>query len=123
MGYTTDFWGSLEPSRELTTEETNTINEIQEARHEDGYSKGRSIWCQWIIEDGELKWDGGEKFYSYVGWLKYLISDYFEKWGVKFNGQIEFQGEDPDDKGVIEVIDNDVKVYGYCIDRSKEIDI
>jgi len=121
MGYSTDFYGALAMSRELTEQETNTINNLQHIRHEDGYEKGRSIWCQWIVEDGQLKWDGGEKFYGYIGWLKYLISEYFEKWGVKLNGEIGFMGEDFDDKGVIDVTDNNVKVYGFVIDRTKEI--
>jgi hypothetical protein len=121
MGYTTDFWGSLTPSRELTEEEEQTINDLQEVRHEDGYEKGRSIWCNWIIEDGELTWNGAEKFYAYVPWLRYLISEYFDKWGVKLNGEIEYQGEDFDDRGVIFVEDNVVKVYGYVIDKTKEI--
>ena len=121
MGYTTDFWGSLTPSRELTEEEEQTINDLQDIRHEDGYEKGRSIWCQWMIEDGELVWDGGEKFYAYVPWLKYLIEEYFDKWGVKLNGEIGFQGESPDDQGVICVEDSVVKVYGYILDKTKEI--
>lgn len=121
MGYTTDFWGSFSPSREFTEEETGIINKISETRHEDGYENGRSIWCQWIIEDGELQWDGNEKFYSYIGWLEYLISEYFEKWGIKLNGEVEFRGEDPDDIGLISVVDNAVSVYGVTYDRSKKI--
>ena len=35
-------------------------------------------WCQWIINnDGDLEWDGGEKFYNYVEWLKFLITHFF----------------------------------------------
>lgn len=68
------------------------------------------LWCQWIInEDNELEWDGGEKFYEYTNWLKYLIKNFFEPWGVFLNGEIEWQGEDRDDFGKIIVVDNEVE--------------
>jgi len=70
-----------------------------------------SLWCQWIInKNNELEWDGGEKFYSYVEWLKYLIKNFFQPWGVLLNGEIEWDGEDSDDIGKIVVVNNDVKV-------------
>lgn len=71
------------------------------------------LWCQWeITEDGtELQWDGGEKFYHYVDWLKYLINNFFEPWGIKLNGEIEWIGEDPSDRGKIVANDNEVKVF------------
>jgi len=70
------------------------------------------LWCQWTIdEEGtHLVWDGGEKFYNYVEWLKYLINHFFEKWGVKLNGEITWVGEDSEDMGKIIVVDNDVTV-------------
>jgi len=51
-------------------------------------------------------WDGGEKFYNYVEWLKYLINHFFEKWGVKLNGEVYWKGEDGEDMGKIVVKDN-----------------
>lgn len=72
------------------------------------------LWCQWIIDDNdELSWDGNEKFYCYVEWLEYLIKHFFEPEGYLLNGTIEFQGESWDDRGKINVKDNDVNVvYG-----------
>lgn len=69
------------------------------------------LWCQWIIsEDGtQLEWDGGEKFYNYIEWLEYYISHFFKKWGIKLNGEIEWQGEDHSDKGIIVVRNNKVR--------------
>lgn len=70
-----------------------------------------SLWLQWeITNENTLEWDGGEKFYSYVEWLKYLIKHFFEPWGVKLNGEIEWSGEDVSDKGLIKVTDNIVKI-------------
>lgn len=70
------------------------------------------LWCQWIItEDGtELQWDGGEKFYNYVEWLKYLINHFFSKWGILLNGEVYWYGEEDSDKGVIVVKDNVIKL-------------
>lgn len=77
------------------------------------------LWCQWTpvtyeegsgLEPGDyLEWDGGEKFYNYVEWLQYIIK-LLEPKGYKLNGEIEWFGEDRDDRGRIVVKDNDVKV-------------
>lgn len=65
------------------------------------------LWCQWIInEHDELEWDGNEKFYNYVEWLKYLIKHFFEPLGYILNGDIAWQGEDEEDFGIIHVEDN-----------------
>lgn len=123
MGYTTEFYGSFIPNRDFTQEETDTINNLNNIRHEDGYEKGLSTWCHWIIEDGEVCWDGGEKFYNYIQWLEYLIGKYFEKWGIKLNGEVEFQGEYHEDRCLIVVVDNIVSVYGVTYDRSQNLNI
>ena len=75
------------------------------------------LWCQWIINyNGELEWDGNEKFYEYVEWLEYLVENFFAPLGYILNGDIEFQGEDYDDFGTIHVIDNVVDTqYGIRI--------
>jgi predicted NUDIX family NTP pyrophosphohydrolase len=43
--------------------------------------------------------------------LKYLINNFFEEWGIKLNGEVEWVGEDRSDKGKIVVVDNKVKVF------------
>ena len=60
-----------------------------------------------------LKWDTGEKFYSYTEWLEYLIENFFERWGYILNGEVEFQGEDKSDKGIIVVKNNVVREIIY----------
>ena len=72
------------------------------------------LWCQWIINDeGELEWDGGEKFYEYEAWLFYLIDNFFAPEGYIVNGTINFEGEDPEDFGEIIVEDNEILInYG-----------
>ena len=71
------------------------------------------LWCGWeVSENGTaLRWDGGEKFYNYVAWMKYLIKKFFIPWGRKLNGEIYWYGEDREDIGKIKVKDNEVEVF------------
>lgn len=71
------------------------------------------LWCQWVpTEDGTgIKWDGGEKFYEYVEWLKYIIEHFLKPWGYVMNGVVSWEGEDSGDTGDIKVTDNEVKVF------------
>ena len=81
------------------------------------------LWCQWILsEDGtELRWDEGEKFYNYVEWLKYLIEHFFSKWKIKLNGEIFWHGEHSEDRGLIIVKNNVVKIkYGRTVYEDAE---
>ena len=72
------------------------------------------LWCQWNIEKSDdsmvLIWDGTEKFYNYVEWLQYYITNFFSKWGVMLNGTIEWTGEDSSDIGRIIVKDNKITI-------------
>jgi hypothetical protein len=74
--------------------------------------KQPGLWLQWeLSSDGtELGWDGNEKFYHYIEWLQYLIQHFFEKWGIKLNGEVQWQGEDSSDFGKIIVTDNVVEI-------------
>ena len=73
------------------------------------------LWCQWVpSEDGtHIQWDGGEKFYSYVDWLHYLLNHFLVPWGYVLNGDVAFQGEDDNDRGVIMVRNNKVIVETF----------
>ena len=82
------------------------------------------LWCQWVINNNnELEWDGGEKFYSYIEWLNYLIKNFFKPWGVLLNGEIEWVGEDSSDRGKIVVTDNKVDVFEVKIKYKKSYTI
>jgi hypothetical protein len=71
------------------------------------------LWCQWITTDDgtALMWNGGEKFYYYTEWLKYLIDNFFSKWGYSLTGEVTWQGEECDDIGKIVVKDNTVRIF------------
>lgn len=70
------------------------------------------LWCQWVPNDEgtAIVWDEGEKFYSYVEWIEYLIAHFLAPWGYKLNGEVRWVGEDSSDRGIILVADNVVKV-------------
>lgn len=68
------------------------------------------LWCQWTpnSKGDELVWDGGEKFYNYVEWLKYIV-DWLKERGYKVNGKVRWNGESSGDTGIILVKNNVVK--------------
>jgi len=67
------------------------------------------LWCQWVPSDDgtALVWDEGEKFYEYEAWLDYLIENFLKPWGYTVSGEVEWQGEDRDDAGLL-VVENNV---------------
>ena len=71
-----------------------------------------SLWCQWVPNDDgtAIEWDEGEKFYSYIEWIQYLITHFLAPWGYKLNGKVIWQGEDMADRGKIEIAGNVVTV-------------
>lgn len=70
------------------------------------------LWCKWVPNsDGTaIEWDGGEKFYDYVSWLRYIIDHFLEPWGYTLNGEVDYRGENFNDVGTITVTNNEVKV-------------
>jgi hypothetical protein len=70
-----------------------------------------SLWCQWVpTEDGTaIEWDGGEKFYSYVEWIEYLIEKILKPRGYTLNGKVDWQGESSSDVGRIVIKNNVVR--------------
>lgn len=90
------------------------------------------LWCQWVpTDDGtEIEWDGNEKFYESPEWMKWLIQNLLAPSAREFvtfhlsedprlaaftfdhvvNGVIEAQGESPDDRWNLLVVDNVVAV-------------
>ena len=70
------------------------------------------LWCQWVPTENNdaIEWDGGEKFYHYTEWLSYLIEHFLKPWGYILNGEVEWFGEDRDDRGKILVTDNIISI-------------
>jgi len=62
-----------------------------------------SLWCGWKPTGNRdaISWDGTQKFYSYVEWMLYIRDHFLHPWGYVLSGEISWQGEDPEDKGII----------------------
>jgi hypothetical protein len=56
-----------------------------------------------------IEWDTGEKFYSYIEWLEYIIYNFLAPKGYVLNGSVEWYGEDRADVGTIVVKSNIVR--------------
>ena len=69
------------------------------------------LWCQWqpTYDKQGIEWDGGEKFYSYIPWLRYIIEKVLEPRGYKLEGEVQWRGEDWSDTGTIVVRNNQVE--------------
>lgn len=82
------------------------------------------LWCQWIPNDDgtAIVHDGGEKFYSYVEWIQYLIEHFLQPWGYKVNGKVNWSGEEQGDVGVIVIKDNIVKTHEGKIVFEEELE-
>jgi len=68
------------------------------------------LWCKWApTEDGEgIEWDGNEKFYDYVEWLKYINNNFLKPWGIVLTGSVTWQGEEHGDIGTIHAINGEI---------------
>lgn len=87
--------------------------------HNSPASTQPGLWCQWTPnEDGtEIEWDGGEKFYSYIDWIKYINDNFLKKWGIVLNGKVEWEGEDSDDIGAIIAHEGEIRSHeGDCLE-------
>lgn len=70
------------------------------------------LWCKWIpTDDGTaIVWDEGEKFYSYVEWIEYLVEHFLAPWGYTLSGTVEWSGEEQGDMGKIVIEQNAISV-------------
>lgn len=70
------------------------------------------LWCQWTPSDDgvAIQWNGAEKFYNYVEWIKYLIKHFLKPWGYVLGGTVGWVGEEQGDVGKIMVTNNVIYV-------------
>lgn len=113
MGYTTEFDGNFALTPSLTPDQIAVLNAFADERHEDYQKEGKpDYYCQWVPDEGGtlIQWDGNEKFYGYVEWIKYMIKHFFNPWGVMLNGVVAWEGEERGDTGSICIKNNIVLV-------------
>jgi len=110
MGYTTEFNGSFKLNRKLTEADYEFLQAFNETRHngESAYINTPGIWCGWTPSEDKLsiERDTQEKFYKYVPWIKWLITNYLAPKGYVLNGVVAWCGEESDDVGRIVIVDN-----------------
>ncbi len=150
MGYSTFYEGQIEITPPLNKDEMDYLSKFRETRrmhrekgpyfvdgsgfmgqgNDDDILDFNSpdpsqpgLWCKWeITEDGRfIEWDGGEKFYDDIQWMRYLIDHFLKpdalaKEALPFlqcnhvmNGTIYSQGEEIDDTWAIHVENNMVE--------------
>ncbi len=80
--------------------------------HNEPPSTQPGLWFQWEpTEDLKgIRWNGAEKFYNFGPWLEYLIVSFLKPWGYTLNGKVTWQGEDPNDKGLLWVNNNELRL-------------
>ena len=113
MGYTTRFEGAFSIDRTLDESTRTILDQLHERRHSDYEWLGLpGIWCQWQVgENGlSIEWDQGEKFYNYVPWLAYIVTNILAPAGYRLSGTVAYQGERITDCGRIVVENNAITV-------------
>lgn len=97
--------------------EPRTIGEREELRHltPDTAAWCPTRYCYWTVESDdtgrcELQAPQSGKVYSYQEWLLFLLKKFFVPWGYTLNGQVNWNGEDRTDMGVMRIEDNVLSV-------------
>jgi len=147
MGYTTEFKGKFKldrPLEEQVYQDLLSLNETRRMKRAvdsdlygvqgEFYFKDDNLgvidcnqppetqpglWCNWKpTEDKQfIEWDQGEKFYSYVEWIYYIINRILKPKKYILNGEVEWLGEEQGDIGTIIVIDNIVFIKAQGIKK------
>lgn len=114
MGYTTEFKGRFNLNKQLDMETflrfKNHLNDDRVTYKENGFKL--EGYCQWCPSKDamSIEWDGGEKFYDYCEWLRYLIQIELAPKGYVLNGKVVWSGEETTDAGILMVEDNEITV-------------
>jgi hypothetical protein len=110
MGYSTDFYGKLILSSELT--EVSEFNAFCEERHGgdlEPHPGMPGFWCDWETDGKTIYWNGGEKSYAMEKWLPVLIKKFLEPKKITVSGKMFAQGEEPGDTWLLIVENNEVR--------------
>lgn len=111
MGYSTNFTGGFRFVTEPSVKVIRAINALNgDDKHKEGLLNGYQCpggYCQWCVNQNldAIVWDSGEKFYSYIEWLQYIVDAILKPAKIKLTGQMIYQGDSPEDRGYILVED------------------
>lgn len=127
MGYTTQFQGVVKIKPELTASQIKFIEGMFGDMREWNPEEAKRLdftWFDFTFNDtlDGLKWDGTEKFYDATEKMQYIIDRVVEKWpNIKFEGILQAQGEEFDDRWKLVVKNNKatkvpVKIEGRVVE-------
>ena len=85
-------------------------NDGAETGHDPHSLPGRHCYWQISPRGATISCERGSSF-LYVEWLTYIIEHFIKPWGYTLNGEVYWDGDQNDDRGKIEVIDNVITVY------------
>ena len=113
MGYDTKFSGAVKLSRALTIAEASAILEANNDPDSIQGEHPRS-YMQWVPTQSldHIVYDGNEKFYEYVDWMKWLVN-YLKGIGITADGEIDWSGDQAGDTGTIVVANSEVTVRDH----------
>jgi hypothetical protein len=121
MAYLTEFNGDFIIAPPLSQEHLVEFISFTQKRHEDKDKPSPN--CRWWINPflpGRLGWNGNKQFHGYGKWLAYLLEHFFVPWGYTVTGQVWYQGQDPDDRGYLEVTDNQARRFEETLMYTEE---
>jgi len=68
------------------------------------------LWCHYeILGDSNELYAVDGKNYAFIEWLFYLNEQFFQPWGYQLSGNIDWDGEDEDDRGELHVRHNEAE--------------
>jgi hypothetical protein len=103
MGYTTEFKGAFALDRPLSPEHKSVLDKLADYEDDDYPPGCPDAYNQWEpTKDGAgIQWNGGEKFYKWEAWLRFIVDTYLKPWGYVLNGRVPWSGEDVTDTGTL----------------------
>ena len=109
MGYYTYIYGEFEitgadGSKGMTEEHTRVMRYFLE---------NSQMHCCWSLnKEGTaiIPPDETQKMGDYVNWIKKILDDMIIAWGYTLNGSCQWDGEEKEDMGIIEIKDNVITI-------------
>ena len=109
IGYETSFDGELTLNKPLDAKTFKYLKQISEGKLEklEAMPEG---WCPWKPDDEKtIIADDGTAYYA-EEWLAYIIEYILKPKGYLLNGQVDWYGDECEDRGRYIVTDNSIKI-------------
>jgi hypothetical protein len=118
MGYLTDFSGEFEFDKKIDGQTCQLINDINDNGFLSKTDKPSGSYSLWETDGVSLYADSG-KAYDFDRWIELIVNKIVKPRGYILNGEVEWIGEDPDDRGKITINNNLIK---YKLAQIKWVD-